>query len=93
MITDELLNSVKNLQNIGYTIFHNTSGNPIFFRNNIKHISYATNLKMSKKYSKINGIQTNEIIVNDFYVINDKFELIHLTQRDHITIIPLEELK
>lgn len=89
----ELLNNIKNLQDSGYVIFHNTSGNPIFFRNNIKHISYSNNLKMSKKYSVINGIQTNEILVNDFYLVNENFELIHLTQGDYITITPLEDLK
>jgi len=88
------LNHAKQLQDRGYTVFYNGIGDPIFFRNNIKHISYSKSTDHTMKIKKSGDVETLKVIVPMLYVFfQERKTMVKLEFGDTFEMIPLKSLE
>jgi hypothetical protein len=94
MVSKSALEYVKELQDRGETIFYNGEGDPFFFRNNIKHLSYSLSMNFCVKNGKKDGIDILRVVVPILYLIQDNDAVFSKLQfGDNIELIPLKELE
>lgn len=94
VIDSSTLSYIQELQSHNEIVFYNGSGSPIFYKNNIKHLSYAESLGFCKKIGSLNGFHAFQVEVNYIYVYD---QIQHIVQKHtkgtQLKVIPIINLE